>query len=104
MMDDTCHHHPVLLEDKITLNLSKSDLYCFQAYLKLLLAANRAGKTSTGSQGMRRVAAKCLCGLLVAVPHFNYSQDLLQAVVPLLAQQQVFYPQSHGADSFCIIL
>ncbi|KAK9865833.1 hypothetical protein WJX84_002937, partial [Apatococcus fuscideae] len=62
-------------------------LRCYQAYLKLLLAASRQGKGSPGGLAGPRVAAKCLCGLLVAVPHFNYSQDLLQSVVPLLAHQ-----------------
>ena len=63
-----------------------------QAYLKLLLTANRGGKGKASSLGMRRVAARCLCGLLVAVPHFNYAQDLLQAVVPLLANQYAATP------------
>ena len=58
-----------------------------QAYLKALLAASHPGKGSGGGLAMQRMAAKCLCGLLAAVPHFNYSQDLLQAVVPFLASQ-----------------
>ena len=58
-----------------------------QAYLKALLAASRPSKANIGGPVGQRVATKCLCGLLVAVPHFNYSQDLLQAVVPLLANQ-----------------
>ncbi|KAK9844945.1 hypothetical protein WJX74_008987 [Apatococcus lobatus] len=62
-------------------------LRCYQAYLKALLAASRPGKATPGGPVGQRVATKCLCGLLVAVPHFNYSQDLLQAIVPLLANQ-----------------
>ena len=29
----------------------------------------------------QRVASQCLCGLLTALPHFNYTSDVLQAVV-----------------------
>ena len=31
-----------------------------------------------------RVAVKCLCGILDAVPHFNYMSDVLQVLVPKL--------------------
>ena len=34
-----------------------------------------------------RVAARCMCGMLSALHHFNYSTDLLQAVVPLMANK-----------------
>jgi nucleolar complex protein 3 len=33
---------------------------------------------------MCRVAVKCLCGILAAVPHFNFMSDVLQVVVPKL--------------------
>lgn len=36
-----------------------------------------------------RVATKCLCGLLDAVPHFNYMPDVLQVVVPKLDSPDV---------------
>ena len=43
----------------------------------------KPGQTSSQT----RVAARCMCGLLSALHHFNYSSDLLQAVVPLMMHQ-----------------
>jgi len=52
----------------------------YQAYLRTLLAAAKGGSIASG-----RVAARCMCELLAAKPHFNYSTDLLQAIVPRMA-------------------
>lgn len=49
-----------------------------QAFLKLLLAAAQCVQQGTGSAAHARVAIKCLTGLLRAVPHFNYTSDILQ--------------------------
>ena len=61
-----------------------------QAALKRLLAAagggGGGGSTGKGAGSSRdgaalstaRVAVRCLAGLLVALPHFNYTGDLLQ--------------------------
>ena len=62
-----------------------------QAALKRLLAAASAGGGGGGSNGKgtgsskdvaalstARVAVRCLAGLLVSLPHFNYAGDLLQ--------------------------
>lgn len=46
-----------------------------QAYVKLLV---KCAKT----RSMRWTALRCLCGLLEAVPHFNYRESILSAVVP----------------------
>ncbi len=54
----------------------------YQQYLKSLLAVLNAAKSGQATPAHGRVAARCLAGLLVAAPHFNYSSDLLQAVVP----------------------
>jgi len=54
----------------------------YQTYLKSLLAVLNAARSGHASAAHGRVAARCLAGLLVAAPHFNYSSDLLQAVVP----------------------
>lgn len=54
----------------------------FQAYLKLVLAAAQCVTNGTGTAAHARVAMRCLTGLLKAAPHFNYSSDILQAVVP----------------------
>ncbi|KAG1668841.1 hypothetical protein FOA52_004936 [Chlamydomonas sp. UWO 241] len=69
-------------------------LRSYQQYLKLLLAAaNRkgGGGQGGGSQGSgqplatSRIAVKCMCAMLAAQPHFNYTSDLLQAIVPRMA-------------------
>jgi nucleolar complex protein 3 len=54
----------------------------YQTYLKSLLAVLNAARSGHATAAHGRVAARCLAGLLVAAPHFNYSSDLLQAVVP----------------------
>ncbi len=54
----------------------------YQQYLKSLLAVLNAARNGQATAAHGRVAARCLAGLLVAAPHFNYSSDLLQAVVP----------------------
>ena len=60
--------------------------YCaaVQGYLKLLLQALDSKASSATSSAQARVAARCMCGMLSALHHFNYSTDLLQAVVPLM--------------------
>ena len=58
-----------------------------QAYLKLLLTAVGSKARPAQSPSQARVAARCMCGLLSALHHFNYSSDLLQAVVPLMVHQ-----------------
>lgn len=59
----------------------------YQAYLKALLAALNATRSGHAPPAHGRVAARCLSGLLVAAPHFNYASDLLQAVVPNMANK-----------------
>ncbi|KAF8055732.1 noc3l [Scenedesmus sp. PABB004] len=62
----------------------------YQTYLKSLLAAATprpaapGAAPSGGALATQRVAVRCMGQLLVARPGFNYSSDLLQALVPLL--------------------
>lgn len=58
-----------------------------QAYLKLLLSILSGKHKPAQPASHMRVAARCMCGLLSALHHFNYSTDLLQAVVPLMVHQ-----------------
>ena len=58
-----------------------------QNYLKLLLQAIGSKSHPAKSTAQARVAARCMCGMLSALHHFNYSSDLLQAVVPLMVSQ-----------------
>ena len=58
-----------------------------QAYLKLLLQAFSNRDSSVKASAHARVAARCMCGMLSALHHFNYSSDLLQAVVPLMVHK-----------------
>lgn len=77
-----------------------SALAGYQSFLQLLFAA--AGGTAGAAPGAvnptikrvvsaldARTALRCLCDLLQALPHFNYRSDLLRALVPLLASDDV---------------
>ena len=58
-------------------------LRAYQSYLKLLVAAMNRGGGGSGGGGAKgassapkhhaRVAIKCMCQLLVSLPHFNYT-------------------------------
>lgn len=52
----------------------------YQRYLRATLRALTNGLQDPAGA---RVAARCLCRSLLAAPHFNYSTDILQAVVPV---------------------
>ena len=58
----------------------------YQAFLKLLLDAVEGRK---GGGLDRRTAVRCMCGLLRALPNFNYRTDLLRALVPLMGGEDV---------------
>jgi nucleolar complex protein 3 len=60
-----------------------------QAYLKELLAAARGPRRGADAAAHARVALRCMCSLLIALPHFNYASDLLQAIVPSMASRCV---------------
>ena len=61
---------------------------CSQAYLKLLLRAIGSSKGKPAkSPAEARVAARCMCGMMSTLHHFNYAADLLQAVVPLMVSK-----------------
>ncbi|GMH33808.1 hypothetical protein BSKO_01642 [Bryopsis sp. KO-2023] len=55
-------------------------LRCYQVFLKQLIGFQQR-KGDSGS-ALARVAVRCAGGLLASLNHFNYSSDLLQAVVP----------------------
>ena len=57
-------------------------LKAYQSYLKLLLKCFRDQKSSKSALSLSRVAAKCLSNLITSVPHFNFSGDILQVMVP----------------------
>ncbi|KAK9813219.1 hypothetical protein WJX72_010918 [[Myrmecia] bisecta] len=80
---------PVSKEVKRTRDYEALLLRSYQAYLKQLLAAAAGLKQGGGLAQKARVAVKCMCGLLSALPHFNYTSDLLQALVPLTAHRDV---------------
>lgn len=61
--------------------LLTEDLYNhFQAYVQKLVALQQ-------QTVYRHVATRCLCTLLAAVPHFNYRESLLAAVVKDISSQ-----------------
>lgn len=49
-----------------------------QTYLRSLLDAAQCVGKGTGTLSHARVAVRCLAGLLAALPHFNYTSDILQ--------------------------
>lgn len=55
----------------------------YQRYLRAARAALAAGRAGGAALPHARVAARCMGRLLVAAPHFNYTTDLLQALVPV---------------------
>ena len=57
-------------------------LKSYQSYLKLLLKAFKDQKSSKSSQSLSRAAAKCMSSMIISAPHFNYSSDILQVIVP----------------------
>ena len=60
-------------------------LRSYQSYLKLLLAAMGDKGAQRPPIQDARIALKCMSQLLATLPHFNYTSDLLQAVVPKMA-------------------
>ncbi len=52
--------------------------HALQAALKRLLAAASGGNGGAAALATARVAVRCLVGLLVSLPHFNYAADLLR--------------------------
>jgi len=63
-------------------------LKSYQSYLKVLLKAFKNQKDgSKSAMILSRAAAKCLSSLVVAAPHFNFSGDILQVIVPAIANK-----------------
>ena len=48
-----------------------------------------AQQSQSGKQPIQqgRIAVKCMAALLVSLPHFNYTSDLLAALVPYMAHR-----------------
>ncbi len=65
-------------------------LKAYQSYLKVLLKAFKGQKDAPKSKSavtLGRAAAKCLASLVITLPHFNFSGDILQVVVPGIANK-----------------
>lgn len=65
-------------------------LKAYQSYLKVLLKAFKGQKDAPKSKSaltLGRTGAKCLASLVTALPHFNFSGDILQVVVPGIANK-----------------
>ncbi|GIL93115.1 hypothetical protein Vretifemale_20565 [Volvox reticuliferus] len=79
------------LEVKVSKEVAKLREYeqtllkSYQAYLRSLLDAAQCVQKGTGTLSHSRVAMRCLTGLLTSHPHFNYTSDILQAVVQRMA-------------------
>lgn len=63
-------------------------LKSYQAYLKILLKAFKNQKEgSKYALALSRVSAQCLSSLVITAPHFNFSGDILQVIVPGIANK-----------------
>jgi len=65
-------------------------LKAYQSYLKVLLKAFKGQKErpkSKSALALGRAAATCLASLITALPHFNFSGDILQVIVPGIANK-----------------
>lgn len=70
-------------------------LKTYQAYLKVLLKAFKNQKEGSKSAlTLSRVAARCLSSLVVAAPHFNFAGDILQVIVPGIANKDEYIKES----------
>jgi len=70
-------------------------LKSYQAYLKILLKLFKNQKEGSKSAlALSRVSASCLSSLVIAAPHFNFSGDILQVVVPGIANKDEDIKQS----------
>lgn len=54
---------------------------------KTILQAAQQARSGQQPVQHGRIAVKCMASLLVALPHFNYTSDLLQALVPHMAHK-----------------
>ena len=62
-----------------TFELPQTPPTSVQVYLKQLLAVSKQkGASDPVAAQTARVAVRCMAGLLAALPHFNFSGDLLQ--------------------------
>ncbi|KAK3275154.1 hypothetical protein CYMTET_16704 [Cymbomonas tetramitiformis] len=78
------------LEVKVSKDVAKVRDYesallkSYQAYLRVLFQASSIkGEGGVGLSLRATAAVKCMCGLMAALPHFNYFTDLLSAVLPM---------------------
>ncbi|MEW5302585.1 MAG: hypothetical protein WDW36_005354 [Sanguina aurantia] len=83
------------LEVKVSKEVQKTRDYeaallrSYQAFLKQLLETAQCVQKRAGTVQHARVAVRCMCKLLTSLPHFNYTSDLLQAIVPRMASGDV---------------
>lgn len=63
----------------------------YQKYVKELgrIATLRAGPTGDDQGSLSNVAISCACGLLTAVPHFNFRTELLKILIDRLSARRV---------------
>lgn len=60
-------------------------------------------------KGLAEIAVKCLCELLVALPHFNFHNNIIVLVVPLMNDTSkqvsiVIISYDFTRNSLCLVL
>ena len=87
-----------LKEEEMTTKVSK-DVRQLRAFEQTLVSSYRAyiehltmfskTKKHGGDEGLKSVAVKCACSMLVAVPHFNFRSELLRILIAQLGRRRV---------------
>jgi nucleolar complex protein 3 len=72
-------------------DFEQSLLSSYRNYVHMLVFFSKPPKPdkTTQDEGLRSVAVKCACSLLVAVPHFNFRSELLKIVVGQMGRRRV---------------
>jgi nucleolar complex protein 3 len=72
-------------------DFEQSLLSSYRNYVQMLVLFSKPPKADKAQQdqGLRSVAVKCACSLLVAVPHFNFRSELLKIVVGQMGRRRV---------------
>ena len=62
----------------------------YQGYIRDLAACAKSAKTNKGetTTSVASVAISCACALLLAVPHFNFREDLLKILISKLSNKK----------------
>ncbi|KAJ5811481.1 hypothetical protein N7474_007782 [Penicillium riverlandense] len=72
-------------------NYEQSLVSGYKAYVQKLVVLSKPAKGENADidAGLKSIAINCACNMLLAVPHFNFRNELLKIIVNRLARRQV---------------